>query len=125
MADIRVPVHVVATQSDHIAPWKASFPGLNRTSGAKTWILAQSGHIAGIVNPPAGAKYGHWTSKAKFKSCDQWFDSAEFHEGSWWDRWSTWLSRKSGKKIPARQPGSDAFPVIEAAPGSYVKMKAR
>jgi polyhydroxyalkanoate synthase len=124
MTAIKTPMCVIATKSDHIAPWKSSFRGLNQTSGQKKFVLAQSGHIAGIVNPARGGKYGHWTNKADPNDLDKWFEDAEFYEGSWWNNWASWLKRRSGKKIAARQPGTKKYPVIEAAPGSYVKTKA-
>lgn len=124
LADIKQPIFAVATKSDHIAPWKSSFSGLKKISGDKTFVLAGSGHIAGIVNPADSKKYGHWINPETPDDCDKWFESATAHEGSWWDKWSKWLGKKSGAKIEALQPGlSPGFPVIEAAPGSYVKKR--
>ena len=80
MGAIKTPLCVIATKSDHIAPWKSSFKGLNKTKGTKKFVLAQSGHIAGIVNPANGGKYGHWTNKATPNDLDKWFEDAEFHE---------------------------------------------
>ncbi len=125
MAAIKTPLCVIATKSDHIAPWKSSFKGLNKTNGTKKFILAQSGHIAGIVNPAKGGKYGHWTNKASVSDLDKWFKDADFHEQSWWDDWALWLKRRSGKKILPREAGSKKYPVLEAAPGSFVKAKAK
>lgn len=125
MADIEVPVYVVATKSDHIAPWKPSFTGLNKLSGKKTFILAQSGHIAGIVNPPSSNKYGHWTNKDAPDNLDTWLENAEFTDGSWWDGWAKWLRKRSGASVKARKPGTKSHPVLEAAPGSYVKVQAK
>lgn len=124
MGKIKTPLYVIATRSDHIAPWKPSFTGLNKTSGTKKFVLAQSGHIAGIVNPANGGKYGHWTNRASPRDLDKWFENSEFHNESWWGDWSRWLARRSGKKIAARTPGNKDYPVIEAAPGSYVKKRA-
>lgn len=124
MAKIETPIYVIATKSDHIAPWKSSFTGLNRTNGDKTFVLAQSGHIAGIVNPADGGKYGHWTNSASPQDLDKWFEEAEFHQQSWWADWAKWLKPHSGKLVPARQPGSKDFAPLEAAPGSYVKSRA-
>ena len=124
MGAIKTPICVIATKSDHIAPWKSSFKGLNKTKGTKKFVLAQSGHIAGIVNPANGGKYGHWTNKSAPNDLDKWFEDAEFHEGSWWNDWASWLKRRSGKKIAARQVGTKKYPALEAAPGSYVKAKA-
>lgn len=124
MGAIKTPLCVVATKSDHIAPWKSSFKGLNKTKGTKKFVLAQSGHIAGIVNPANGGKYGHWTNKAAPNDLDKWLEDAEFHAGSWWNDWALWLKRRAGKKVAARQPGTKKYPALEAAPGSYVKAKA-
>jgi len=124
MGAIKTPICVIATKSDHIAPWKSSFKGLNKTKGIKKFVLAQSGHIAGIVNPATGGKYGHWTNNASPNDLDKWFEDAEFHEGSWWNDWALWLKRRAGKKVAARQPGTKKYPALEAAPGSYVKAKA-
>ena len=124
MGAIKTPIYVIATKSDHIAPWKSSFRGLNKTRGTKKFVLAQSGHIAGIVNPASGGKYGHWTNKASPNNLDKWFENAEFHQSSWWNDWAAWLKRRSGSNIVARQPGTKKYPAIEAAPGSYVKTKA-
>lgn len=128
MADVDLPIYVIATKSDHIAPWQSSFKGLNKTSGKKNFVLAQSGHIAGIVNPPAAKKYGHWLNEADpgstVQTLDQWAQDAEFHEGSWWDKWNKWFTKRAGTLVKARLPGSETYPVLEAAPGSYVKQRA-
>ncbi len=125
MKEIRVPVYVVATKTDHIAPWQSSFKGLNRTRGQKRFILAGSGHIAGIINPAGSQKYGYQTNDASPRDTDEWLAGATAHEGSWWADGSGGLARRSGKKIPARKPGKTPnFPAIEPAPGFYVKKKA-
>jgi poly[(R)-3-hydroxyalkanoate] polymerase subunit PhaC len=121
LRDIKTPICAIACETDHIAKWQSSFVGLNKFSGSRTFILSESGHIAGIVNPPGRDKYGHYTSDTRMKDPESWKEAADFSEGSWWPRWRGWLSRRSGKMIPARQPGDSSHPVIEAAPGSYVK----
>jgi len=95
-------------------------------SGERTLILSDSGHIAGIVNPPDAKKYGYWTNDDPFESSksDGWFQAADRHEGSWWPVWTDWMSERSGKKIAARQPGSKDIPALAEAPGDYVKAKA-
>ena len=89
------------------------------------FVLSGSGHIAGVVNPPAAKKYGFWTNTAAKKgtSAEAWLAGAETHAGSWWVDWDQWLAPQSGKMIPARQPGDGKLKVIEDAPGSYVKMR--
>ncbi len=125
LQDIQTPIYVVAAKTDHIAPWKSSFKGLNFTKGEKTFVLAGSGHIAGIINPANSVKYGHWINEKEPEDLDVWLDEAISHEGSWWANWSTWLSSRSGNKIQARKSGkSKKFPALEPAPGSYVKKKA-
>ena len=89
----------------------------------KTFILSESGHIAGIINPPSKNKYGHYTNPETGLTADDWYASADKHEGSWWPRWDAWLSKKSGKMVAAREPGSDDYPVLAPAPGTYVKSK--
>jgi polyhydroxyalkanoate synthase len=124
LKDVAVPLFAVACETDHIAAWKSSYNGVAKMgSKDKTFVLSQSGHIAGIINPPSNNKYGHYTNPEMGLSNDDWRDSADFHEGSWWPRWDAWLSRKSGKKVTARTPGSDDFPVLAAAPGTYVVAK--
>ncbi|MCP4933467.1 MAG: class I poly(R)-hydroxyalkanoic acid synthase [bacterium] len=125
MKDIAIPIYAVATQTDHIAPWKSSFSGLAKTSGKKTFVLSESGHIAGIVNPASANKYGNWTNQAEMKDPDAWLETATFQSKSWWHGWSTWIKRRSGKLIPARNPGSKSYPVIEKAPGTYAKIKVK
>ena len=125
MADITLPLYAVASESDHIAPWKSSFKGLSKTSGEKTLVLAESGHIAGVVNPPSSGKYGYWLNPAAFENPDEWQQAGEHHKGSWWDHWSAWLGGRSGKKVAARTPGSDEFPALCPAPGTYVVAERR
>jgi polyhydroxyalkanoate synthase subunit PhaC len=121
--DIKTPICAIACETDHIAKWQGSFLGLNKFSGDKNFILSESGHIAGIVNPPSKNKYGHYINDTKMTSPAEWKEGAEFHQGSWWPRWGEWLSKRSGAKIAARNPGDNDHPVIEAAPGSYVSAK--
>ena len=125
VADVQVPVMAVTCETDHIAAWKDCYRGVQKMgSGDKTFLVSQSGHIAGIVNPPSKKKYGHFTNEDLAGDADDWFAGAEFHEGSWWPRWEAWLRKRSGKKVAARAPGSDDFPPISPAPGTYVMRKA-
>lgn len=121
LKDVKVPLCAIACETDHIAPWKGSFNGVRQMgSKDKTFILAQSGHVAGIVSPPTKDKYGHYTNSGPMKQANDWRATAEFHKGSWWPRWGAWLAERSGKKIKARMPGDAKHPVLAAAPGSYV-----
>ncbi|MBO9477493.1 class I poly(R)-hydroxyalkanoic acid synthase [Shimia sp. R11_0] len=125
ISDVDLPICAVTCETDHIARWKDCFHGFQQTkSRSKTFIVSQSGHIAGIVNPPSKKKYGHYTNTKSSGTADDWMEGATFHEGSWWPRWDTWLSKKSGKKIEAREPGQGAFPALCDAPGTYVIEKA-
>lgn len=121
LSDVKVPVCAIACETDHIAGWKSSYDGVRKMGSAdKTFILAESGHIAGVVNPPGRKKYGHYTNSAWPWTPAEWQAKAGFEEGSWWPRWRDWLSGRSGAQVPARDPGGPGFPVLAAAPGTYV-----
>lgn len=123
--DVDVPLMAVTCETDHIAAWKDCYRGLQKMgSRSKTFVVSQSGHIAGIVNPPSKKKYGHYTNADLKGDADTWMKGAEFHEGSWWPRWDSWLKTRSGKQVPAREPGDSEFKPIAPAPGAYVKVKA-
>lgn len=123
--EVDVPLCSIACETDHIAAWKACYRGVQQMGGrSKTFIVTQSGHIAGIVNPPSKKKYGHYTNTDLALDPANWLEGATFHEGSWWPRWEAWLKKRSGKQVSARKPGDLQHPVLEAAPGSYVKVKA-
>jgi len=119
--DVKVPVCAIACETDHIVNWKASLNGVRQFgSRSKTFILSESGHIAGIVNPPSKKKYGHYTNAGAKKDADAWYAGAEFHEGSWWPRWGKWLAGRSGKQVPPAKMGNAEHPVLCDAPGTYV-----
>lgn len=121
LKDIRVPLCAIACETDHIAGWRASYTGVQHMGSTdKTFILSESGHIAGIVNPPSKGKYGHYTNTAWPVSAADWKAGAERHAGSWWPRWGEWLSARSGARTAARPVGDSAHPVLAAAPGLYV-----
>ncbi len=121
---VTIPVHIISTKEDHIAPWKGTYAATQLYRGETTFTLAGSGHIAGIVNPPAAKKYGYWSNPENPASPDEWFAGATQHEGSWWPQWGEWIARQSGAKVKARLPGSEAAPILEDAPGSYVKVRS-
>ena len=125
ISDVTVPLLSVTCEGDHIAAWKDCYRGFQQT-GAKdrTFIVSESGHIAGIVNPPAKKKYGHYTNDDLSGPADAWMAAATRHEGSWWPRWEAWLARRSGKMVPARSPGDPEHPPFAPAPGTYVRKKA-
>ncbi len=119
--DVRVPLCAIACETDHIAAWMASFNGVRRMgSKSKNFILSESGHIAGIINPPAKRKYGHFTNEDLGLMPEDWRESAERHEGSWWPRWGEWLTKHSGRRIPAQPLNESKHPVLAKAPGTYV-----
>ncbi len=121
---IKTPMYFLATKEDHIAPATAVYQGTKRFGGSVKYVLAASGHIAGVVNPPAGGKYSHWTNDKSPASFDDWFAGAEEHPGSWWPHWQAWAKRKAGKQVPARVPGENGLKALEDAPGDYVKVRS-
>ena len=124
LADQKTTLCAIACETDHIAPWKASYSGIQKMGArSKTFILSQSGHIAGIVNPPGKVKYGHYLNDDLSLDADAWRKSAEFHEGSWWPHWGEWLAKRSGRQVAARQPGDSRHPALADAPGTYVVAK--
>jgi polyhydroxyalkanoate synthase len=125
LGDIKIPVYVQASKADHIAPPVSVYKMVSLLGGPKRFVLAGSGHIAGVINPPKKNKYQHWLAKGRksYPDLDSWFADAIEHPGSWWPDWHRWLSRKSGKKVPARVPGDGGLEAIEPAPGSYVKVR--
>ena len=124
LSTIKLPSCLISTREDHIAPWKATYAATQLLGGPVKFILAGSGHIAGVVNPPEANKYGYWTNAKNLKSPDNWFNSAEEHGGSWWPEWAKWVGRHGGTKVAARKPGDGKLKVLEDAPGNYVKVKA-
>ena len=122
LSDIKLPLCAVACETDHIAPWMASFNGIKQMGSLdKTFILSQSGHIAGIINPPARNKYGHYTADGPLQGAPaEWLAGATFSPGSWWPRWGAWLAAQSGGQVAARALGDQGHPVLCAAPGTYV-----
>jgi polyhydroxyalkanoate synthase len=121
LSDVRHPLFAVACETDHIAAWKSSFRGVAQMgSRDKTFVRSQSGHIAGIINPPSKKKYGHHAGPEVTGSPEDWIEAADFTEGSWWPRWESWLSRRSGAKVAPRIPGDSEYPALADAPGTYV-----
>ena len=120
LKDVKVPLIAVACETDHIAAWKSSYRGIQQMGArSKTFLLSESGHIAGIVNPPSKKKYGHYTNGDWGGTPEDWQAAAEFHAGTWWMRWGEWLAKRSGRKVPARQPEDG----LCDAPGTYVVEK--
>ena len=121
LGDVKTPICAIACETDHIAAWDNSYRGVQQMGSTdKTFIMSQSGHIAGIVNPPTKNKYGHYINEDLSLDAHSWKEGADFTEGSWWPRWGKWLASRSGKKIKARQPGDSTHPALSPAPGAYV-----
>ena len=123
---VNIPVYIQASRDDHIAPAASVYKMTALLGGRKRFVLAGSGHIAGVINPPAKKKYQHWLGEGEAFPADfeTWRESAVEHPGSWWPDWHRWLSRRSGGKVPARAPGDGGLAVIEPAPGAYVMKRA-
>ncbi|WP_257194526.1 MULTISPECIES: PHA/PHB synthase family protein [unclassified Bradyrhizobium] len=125
LSKVKVPVYNLATREDHIAPAESVLYGSQFFGGPVKYVLSGSGHIAGVVNPPASNKYQYWTNdNIKDVSVADWMKGAVEHKGSWWPDWRQWLGELDPEQVPARLPGSEAFPPIEDAPGSYVRVRA-
>ena len=125
LSQVKIPTYFLSTREDHIAPWISTYAGTQVFSGPKRFVLAASGHIAGVINPPAAGKYSHWVNAKVPKTPYAWLKEAEERLGSWWPDWDKWLARKSGPKVKARKPGAGKLKAIEDAPGSYVKVTIR
>ena len=120
---VTVPSYFLSTREDHIAPWKSTYAGTQLLGGDTRFVLAASGHIAGVVNPPDGGKYSHWINPALPPDPDAWLAGATEMAGSWWPDWQRWVSALHDERVPARTPGDGGLAVLEQAPGSYVKVK--
>jgi polyhydroxyalkanoate synthase len=125
LSKVKVPVYNLATKEDHIAPADSVLYGSQFFGGAVKYVLSGSGHIAGVVNPPASGKYQYWTNdNSKDRTLADWLKGAKEHKGSWWPNWREWLATIDAEEVPARDVGSPALPPIEDAPGSYVRVRA-
>lgn len=122
---ITTPSFILSTREDHIAPWTSTYLSTQLYSGDIRFVLAGSGHIAGVINPPTKEKYGYWTGgHTKGVSATDWFDSASHHPGSWWPQWHDWQrTYNTDDMIDARECGNARYAPIEDAPGSYVLVK--
>ncbi|MGC0018494.1 class I poly(R)-hydroxyalkanoic acid synthase [Ralstonia pseudosolanacearum] len=122
---IEVPVYLYGSREDHIVPWKSAYASTQLLKGERRFVLGASGHIAGVINPPAANKRAHWINAGLPDSAEAWLDGAKEHPGSWWPDWSAWLAKHAGaQKAAPKRYGNADHPVIEPAPGRYVKQKA-
>ncbi len=126
IAKIKTPIYMIATKDDHIAPWRSCYSGMTSFSGPKKFVLGASGHIAGIVNPPAKNKYCYWINNSKkiYDDPDEWYSGAKVQSGSWWGDWEAWLSKKSGEQIKARKPKDGKVKILGDAPGEFVMVRS-
>lgn len=123
LSTIDLPTYMISCKEDHIAPWASTYEATKLLSGKVRFVLSASGHIAGVVNPPAAGKYCYWTNPKNPKSADKWLAGSKENPGSWWTDWDAWLKPQSGKKIAARVPGKGGLKVIEDAPGAFCKSR--
>ena len=123
LSKVRIPTFILATREDHIAPWKSTYAATRLYSGPIKFVLSDAGHMAGVISPP-GTKYGHWANDKLPSSPDEWFGGATPNQGSWWPLWDQWVTQLDGGRVPAREPGSGELPIIEDAPGSYVRVRS-
>jgi polyhydroxyalkanoate synthase subunit PhaC len=125
LSKIEVPIYLLASREDHIVPWKTAFRSKDLVGGEARFVLAASGHVAGVINPPARNKRSHWLNEDLESDPQGWFDGGEERPGSWWPDWDGWMRRHSNGTIPApAQQGNARFRPIEPAPGRYVKEKS-
>jgi polyhydroxyalkanoate synthase len=121
---IETPSFLLSTREDHIAPWKSTYAATQLYKGPVKFVLAASGHIAGVVNPPGRSKYGHWENPKNPPTPDEWLATAKQYPDSWWPAWDKWVGKYAGGELPARKPGDGKLKPIGKAPGSYVLVKA-
>jgi polyhydroxyalkanoate synthase len=120
---IQTPAYFISTAEDHIAPWQSTYAGAQLLQGPVRFVLGGSGHIAGIINPPAANKYAYWTNAQMPAKPADWLAGAKQQAGSWWTDWAQWAAGHAGNQVAARQPGSKRHPALEDAPGSYVRQR--
>jgi polyhydroxyalkanoate synthase subunit PhaC len=124
LKDIKIPIYNLATREDHIAPAKSVLLGSKYFGGPVRFVLAGSGHIAGVVNPPGKMKYQYWTGpKPTSSNLDRWLGKAKEHPGSWWPDWLEWIKAQDATEVPAREPGGGHLVPREDAPGTYVRVR--
>ncbi len=123
LTKVKTSAYFLSTREDHIAPWKTTYAGTRLLAGKNRFVLAASGHIAGVVNPPEGGKYSYWTNHDLPKTPEEWFEGATEIAGSWWPDWQRWVVAQSGASGRALSQAREPAEGIEAAPGSYVKVQ--
>ena len=125
LGKIDCPIYYLSAIDDHIAPWKTTFISTELLKGDMQFVLAASGHVAGVINPASKNKRNFWANGELGKGADHWLETAENIPGSWWSHWDEWLKAQGGKQVPAEQQyGDEQFPELEPAPGSFVLARA-
>src|SRR5262249_46823929 len=124
LAKVKIPIYMQCSKEDHIAPAASVHRSAKLYGGKVTYTMAGSGHIAGVINPPAAHKYQHWTNASLGETLEEWQAGAVEHPGSWWPHWDEWLKRISGEDVAARTPGDGDLPVLGDAPGEYVRVRS-
>ncbi|MDR3506499.1 MAG: class I poly(R)-hydroxyalkanoic acid synthase [Caulobacteraceae bacterium] len=124
LSKVKIPVFVQSSKEDHIAPYRSVYKGARLFGGPTQFMMAGSGHIAGVINAPVAQKYQHWTNTALPPKVEDWISGAMEHPGSWWTYWAEWLGARSGPMVPARDPTKGPLKPIEDAPGSFVKVRS-
>jgi polyhydroxyalkanoate synthase len=124
LGKVALPVYMQSSKDDHIAPVRSVYKSAKLFGGPVAFTMAGSGHIAGVVNPPAAQKYQHWTNETLPDTFEAWRADAVEHPGSWWPHWAEWLQARSGPQVPARDPTAGPLPALDEAPGEYVKVKS-
>src|ERR1700747_128145 len=123
LSKVRTSTSILATRQNHIAPWKSTYAATHLYSGPIKFVLSDAGHMAGVISPP-GTKYGHLVNDDLSSTPDEWFVDAGPRQGAWWPLWDEWVTLLDGDCVPAREPGSGQLPIIESAPGSYVRVRS-
>ncbi len=124
LTKVKIPVFMQASRDDHIAPYPSVYRGAKLFGGPVRYMLAGSGHIAGVINHPGANKYQHWINTELPDTVEEWLDGAKEVPGSWWEEWRDWLYERSGKDVPARQPGDGKLEPLCDAPGEYVLVRS-
>jgi poly[(R)-3-hydroxyalkanoate] polymerase subunit PhaC len=126
LGKVDMPTFVLASREDHIVPWKSGYASARLLGGEVEFVLAASGHIAGVINPASKNRRSHWVGQGLPDDPDKWMAGTSQVPGSWWPRLAEWLSHRSGAKMPAPgRLGNDEYPEIEPAPGRYVMIRDR
>ena len=122
LRQVKMPAYVYASREDHIVPWRSAYKTIDLLGGESVFVLGASGHIAGVVNPPESGKRNYWTNDANASHAEAWLDGATSHSGSWWPHWYRWLQKHKGGARPApASVGNGEYPIVEPAPGRYVR----